>query len=62
MEKLRAEAADGKVPVTVVAKALGEAWKALPQDDKVTYQQKAKERAASACRVNAVNIYSIHIV
>eukprot|EP00775_Hariotina_reticulata_P012980 gene12980-13109_t len=48
MEKLRAEAADGKVPITVVAKALGEAWKALPQDDKATYQCKAKERAATA--------------
>lgn len=43
--KLRAEAPDGKVAVTVVAKAIGELWKALSDEEKASYKEKAQARA-----------------
>lgn len=46
--KLRAESADGKVPITVIAKALGELWKSLTEEQQQEYREKAQERAAEA--------------
>ena len=46
MAKLRAEAPDGKVAVTVVAKAIGELWKALTDENKAAYKDRAQQRAA----------------
>jgi DNA-directed RNA polymerase I subunit RPA43 len=43
--KLRADAPDGKVAVTVVAKAIGELWKALSDEEKASYKEKAQARA-----------------
>jgi hypothetical protein len=43
--KLRAEAPAGKVAVTLVAKAIGELWKALSDEDKASYKEKAQARA-----------------
>lgn len=45
MARLRAEAPDGKVAVTVVAKAIGELWKGLSDSDKTSYKEKAQQRA-----------------
>jgi hypothetical protein len=46
MGGLRAEAPDGKVSVTVVAKAIGELWKGLTEEQKAAYKEKAQQRAA----------------
>lgn len=46
--KLRAEAADGKVPITAIAKALGERWKSLSEQEQHVYREKAQQRAAEA--------------
>lgn len=46
--RLRAEAADGKVPITVIAKALGELWKSLTEEKQQEYRHKAHQRAADA--------------
>jgi hypothetical protein len=46
MAKLRSEAPEGKVAVTVVAKALGELWKTLSDEQKAAYKEKAQQRAA----------------
>lgn len=46
MGRLRAEAPDGKVAVTVVAKAIGELWKGLSEEQKAAYKEKAQQRAA----------------
>jgi hypothetical protein len=45
MSRLRAEAPDGKVAVTVVAKVIGELWKGLSDSDKAAYKEKAHKRA-----------------
>ncbi|KAF8071173.1 hypothetical protein HT031_001255 [Scenedesmus sp. PABB004] len=44
-ERLRADAADGKVPMTAIAKALGEAWKALADEEREAFRAKARQRA-----------------
>lgn len=49
MGRLRAEAPDGKVAVTVVAKAIGELWKGLSEEQKAAYKEKAQQRAAGMC-------------
>ena len=46
--RLRAGAADGKVPITVVAKALGESWKSLTEEQQQEYRGKAQQKAAEA--------------
>jgi len=46
--KLRAEAPEGKVAVTAVAKAIGELWKGLSEEEKATYKEKAQQRATGA--------------
>lgn len=46
--RLRAEAADGKVPITAVAKALAELWKSLTEEKQQEYREKAQSRAADA--------------
>jgi HMG (high mobility group) box len=48
MQELRAAAPDGKVPVTVAAKALGERWKALGEEGQAVYRERAQDLAAAA--------------
>lgn len=48
LAKLRAEAPDGKVAVTAVAKAIGELWNALSEEDKAAVKERAQQRAAGA--------------
>lgn len=62
--KLRAESADGKVPVTVVAKALGELWKSLPETEQQSYRDKAQQRAvdaAAAAEGTSVGRHTTHV-
>jgi hypothetical protein len=49
MAALRADAPDGKVSVTAAARALGEQWKALSEEEKAGYKEKAQQRAAGTC-------------
>jgi hypothetical protein len=44
--QLKAAAPDGKAAVTVVAKALGELWGRLSDDEREGYRAKAAQRAA----------------
>lgn len=46
LAKLRAEAAEGtKVPITAVAKAIGEMWKGLSEEEQAAYKDKAQRAA-----------------
>jgi histone H3/H4 len=47
-ERLKQESENGKVAAPAIAKALGEVWKGMSEEEKDIYKQKAKERAEAA--------------
>lgn len=47
-ERLKQESENGKVAAPAIAKALGEVWKGMSEEDKDVYRQKSKERAEAA--------------
>jgi hypothetical protein len=47
-ERLKQESENGKVAAPAIAKALGEVWKGMREEEKDVYRQKSKERAEAA--------------
>jgi hypothetical protein len=47
-ERLKQESENGKVAAPAIAKALGEVWKSMREEEKDVFRQKAKERAEAA--------------
>lgn len=47
-ERLKQESDNGKVAAPAIAKALGEVWKGMSEEQKDVYRQKSKERAEAA--------------
>jgi hypothetical protein len=63
-ERLKQESENGKVAAPAIAKALGEVWKGMSEEEKDVYKQKAKERAEAAAAGTApgAKAYSLHKV
>lgn len=47
-ERLKQESESGKVAAPAIAKALGEVWKGMSEEEKDVYRQKSKDRAEAA--------------
>ncbi|WIA32177.1 hypothetical protein OEZ86_003026 [Tetradesmus obliquus] len=52
-ERLKQESESGKVAAPAIAKALGEVWKGMSEEEKDVYRQKSKDRAEAAAAAAA---------